>query len=804
MRVALFLTELRLALRGLLRRPGFTASAIVTLALGLGASVAIFSVADAVLLHPLPYAHADRLVRVVADNPEIDVSGAGVSLGDFADYRSEVRAWSALAAYTGQNLDLAGPDGPQVVRAARVSPNLFRVLGSDAAVGRTLLLGEEGPEDRVVVISHAFWQSRFAGRAEAVGSELDLDGHRYEVVGVMPSGFAYPNPETRLWVPLVVPATGADRWSHYLGSVGRLAPGADVAQATRELARLSAQLRELHPDSNHGWQARAVRLTTAVSERARPAVLVLCAAVGLLLVIACANVAALLLVRGVSRSREAAICSALGAPRLRMAHSLLLESLILSVAGGALGVFLAHLGIVALATYRLQGFPQYRSVALDGRALAVALFLVAVTAVVSGLWPAFRLAHGDVGGLIKQTHGTGGREAARLRGLMVVVEIALALVLLIGASLMLRSFRQLDRVDPGFDPRQVLVQRIALSPERYPDVPRQVALFEGLLDRVRALPGVESVAAVSAVPLHPAGQNLLPFEVRGVRHDGDGTSFAVFSSVSPGTFHTLRVPLLHGRDFTRHDDVAAPPVLIVDETLARRFWPHGRAVGKQLVAIIQGTTPETYEIVGVVGAVRSRDLAAEPEMAVYAPYRQVPPRQMAVVTRTAGDALGLAEPVRRLLLALDPGQPILETTTLADVVDGAQRESSLYAWLLGVFATIGLLLAGVGIYGVVAYSFAQRHREMAVRVALGARSATLFRLVLGAALRLTAAGIALGWLVALLSTRWLSSVLYGVRERDPLTFAAVPLLVLAVALLASLFPARRVLQLDPSHVLRQG
>ena len=274
--------------------------------------------------------------------------------------------------------------------------------------------------------------------------------------------------------------------------------------------------------------------------------------------------------------------------------------------------------------------------------------------------------------------------------------------------------------------------------------------------------------------------------------------------MSPGTFRTLRVPLLHGRDFTRHDDVAAPPVLIVDETLARRFWPHGRAIGKQLVAIIQGTTPETYEIVGVVGAVRSRDLAAEPEMAVYAPYRQVPPRQMAVVARTAGDALGLAEPVRRLLLALDPGQPILETTTLADVVDGAQRESSLYAWLLGVFATIGLLLAGVGIYGVVAYSFAQRHQEMAVRVALGARSATLFRLVLGAALRLTAAGIALGWLVALLSTRWLSSVLYGVRERDPLTFAAVPLLVLAVALLASLLPARRVLQLDPSHVLRQG
>lgn len=797
-------TDLRLAARALARRPVFTLSAVLTLALGLGAAVAIFSVADAVLLRPLPYPQADRLVRVLADNPEIDVFGAGVAAGDLQDFRRHSRTLAALAGYTVSEADLTGRGPAEVVRAARVGPDLFPILGAEAALGRTFRRGEEvAPLDRVVILSHSFWRSRFGGGQAAIGRHLSLDGLQHEVVGVMPPGFAFPNPETQVWLPLALPPAGADRMSHYLGTIGRLAPEAGAVQAQAELARLAAELAAEHPGSNAGWTVRVVRTASAVSEGVRPAVLVLSAAVALLLLIACANVAGLLLVHGASRAREAAIRTALGAPRLRMARSLWLESLLLALAGGALGVLLAFLAVETLGGLQLPGFPRYRAVAVDGRALLVALLLVVVTGLAAGLSPALRLSRPDVGGLIKSTHGTGGRDAARSRGIVVVLEVALALMLLVAAGLMLQSFRELGRVDPGFDPRGVLVQRVSLSPERYPDVPRQVALFESLLDGLRADPRVTAAAAVSAVPLHPAGQNLLPFQVPGTGSGGAGTTFAVFSSVTPGSFRTLGVRLREGRDFGRRDDAGAPPVMIVDETLARRWWPRESAVGKRLAAAVLGGGPVVHEIVGVVGAVRSRELAADPEPAIYVPYRQVPPRSMAVIARTRGDALALAAPVQRLLAEVDPDQPVHATTTLSAVVAGAGSQAGLYTWLLGAFAVVGLLLSAVGIYGVVAYGFAQRRHEMAIRAALGARSSALVGLVVGAAVKLAAWGVALGWLGAFASSRWLGSVLYGVDARDPLTFALVPLLLLAVAALAALPPARRALRIDPSRALRQ-
>ncbi len=800
------LSDLRFAARALLQRPGFSSAAIVTLALGIGANAAIFSVANAVLLRPLPYREPGRLALVLADNPEIGVDGAGLALGDFLDLRRQSRTLQGLAVYTSRSFDLIGGKSPAVIRGMQASPSLFSILGVGPEVGRTFRPEEEdAARGKVTILSDGFWRRRFGASPSALGQSLELDGERYQVVGVMPVGFRVGKSETEVWVPLTLPAQGADRMSHYLSAVGRLARGATVAEADAELRGLTAGLAEEHPDTNKNWRSRTVPLSEFLTSSVRPALLVLSGAVGLLLLIACANVANLLLARGAARQKETAIRAALGAPRRRLVRLFLVESTLLALVGAGLGLLLTRWGIQTLIAVAPADFPRLAEIGVDRTVLLFALVLALICGLAFGAFPALQLSRLDLNGLTKEGHGTGGRGSSRLRSSLVIVEVALALVLLVGATLMLQGFVRLGRVAPGFEAQNTLVAQLSLSPPRYTAVAPQVQFFERLLDEARALPGVVSAAAASAAPLVPQGQNLLPFQPEGSEHAKVAEStFAVFSSVTPAWFQTLRIPLLQGRDFTLRDDVNAPPVLIVDEILARRFWPDENAVGKRIRTTISGTQPVSYEIVGVVGAVRARDLAQDPEPAIYAPYRQVPPRGLAVVLRTHRDPLDLAGPLQERVLALDPDQPILKTTTLERVVADAGARARFYTALLGLFAFVGLTLTVVGIYGVIAYSVSQRTQEMAVRVALGARSKHIFGLIIGGGLRLALVGVILGLGGALALTRLLASLLFGIRADDPLTLVLVPVLLLLVAILASYLPARRAVQVDPILPLRQG
>ncbi len=798
--------DLRFAARALIQRPGFTTVAILTLALGIGANAAIFSVANAVLLRPLPYLEPDRLVLLLADNLQIGVDGAGLSLGDFVDLRRQSRTLDGLAVQTVRSYDLTSGQTPEVIRGMQVSSDFFSVLGVGAALGRTFIPEEESPSRaRVAVLSHGFWQRRFGASPTVLGRTLELDGESHQIVGVMPADFRFGRSETEVWAPLPITAEGADRMSHYLGAVGRLARGTTLAQSSAELRNLSEALAQKHADSNKGWTARAVPLSEFVTGSVRPALLVLSGAVGLLLLIACTNVANLLLARGAARQQETAIRAALGAPRPRLIRLFLVESILLALLGAGVGLLLTLWGVQALVAAGPADFPRLAEIQVDRTVLLFASVLALICGLAFGAFPAVQLSRRDLNRLTKEGSGTGGRASSRLRSFLVVAEVALAMVLLVGAALMLQGFARLGRIEPGFAPENTLVARIALSPNRYAAVPPQVQFFEQLLTEAQALPGVVSAAAASAVPLVTQGQNLLPFEVEDSEHAeaAEGT-FAVFSSITPGWFRTLRTPLLQGRDFTLADDVNGAPVLIVNEVMARRFWPGESAVGKRLRATIQSIEPVSYEIVGVVGAIRERDLAGDPEPAIYAPYRQVPPRAMTLVVRAQGDPLKLAGPLQSRVLALDPDQPIFRITTLEEVIAEAGARTRFYTTLLGLFAAVGLTLAAVGIYGVIAYAVSQRSKEMAVRVALGARSAHIIGLVIGDGLRLALLGVGLGLVGAIALSRLLTSLLYGISARDPLTLILVPILLLLVAVLASYLPARRALRIDPLLPLRQG
>jgi putative ABC transport system permease protein len=800
------LADIRFALRALFHRPGFTAVSIITLALGIGANAAIFSIANAVLLRPLPFREPAQLVRVLAQNVELGITGAGLALGDFDTLRRQSHTLAELAAYNSKNFDLTGDPSPEVVRGAQVTPNLFQVLGMGAAWGRTFLPEEENPSrGKVAVISNGFWRRRFGGSPSVFGRTIQLDGEQYEIVGVMPARFRFPKSETEVWVPLTMPAEELDRMSHYLGAIGRLAQGSTPDQAGAELSRLAASLAETHPDTNKGWNTRVVRLTEHLTAPVRPALLVLSGAVGLLLLIACVNVANLLLARGAARQRETAIRAALGAPRPRLIQLFLVESTLLALLGGIIGFVLTLWAVDAMVAAGPADFPRLAEIDVDRMVLFFSLGLALVSGLAFGVFPALQLSRLDLSGLTQEGRGMGERTSSRLRSSLVVSEFALALVLLLGAALMLQGFARLSRIDLGFDPDQTLAMQILLSPNRYPEVPPQVQFFERLLTEIRALPGVVSTAAASAVPLLSSGQNQLPFEVEG-RANPEVTkgTFASFTSVTPGYFHTLHIPLLQGRDFTDRDNADSSPVLVIDEVMKRRFWPNESAVGKHLRATIQGTEPISYEIVGVVGAVRDRDLMADPQPAIYAPYLQVPPRGMIVVLRTSGKPLRVAKLAQSRVLSINPDQPVFRTTTLDQIVAEAGARTRFYTALISIFAAIGLSLAVIGIYGVIAYSVTQRTQEMAVRVALGARSDHILRLVIGGGLKLALAGVVLGLAGAFALTRLLASLLYGVSTHDPITFIAVPLLLLGVAFLACYLPARQAFRVDPMLPLRQG
>jgi putative ABC transport system permease protein len=796
------LGDLRYAARMLAKSPGFTVVAVLSLALGMGANTAIFSVVNSVLLDGLPFRDAGRLALLYERSPREDENDVGAAT--FLDWRGRVRSFEGLAAWTVLDYAVSGDAEPQSVLSARVSAGLFGVLGVAPALGRGFDPQEEQlGRERVVVLSHGLWSQRFGADPAVIGRGLRLDGEPYTIVGVMPRGFAFPDQTARLWTPLAFkPAETAYRTRRQFSVIGRLAPGATVAQADAELDGIARGLAAQYPDSHRGWSASVVPAHQVVVGSSRRPLLVLLGAVGFVLLIACANVGSLLLARANARQREIAVRVALGASRGRLLRQLLVESLLLATAGGGLGALLAVWSEELLAALLPEHWPRFGSLGVNATVLGFTAALALATTLAAGLAPALEACRAPLGASLKTEGGRATATAGqrRLRRLLVVSEVALAVVLLVGAGLMVRTLYRLQRVDPGFDPERLLAATLYLPDNRYPRDPQQTAFFSDLLGRVRSLPGVVAAGAVTTLPMSRVGiDHDVPVGVVGRVLSDDQGPQADLRIASPGYFGALGVPLLRGRDFTEADREQAPLVAIVNRTFADRLLPGEDPVGQQ---VRWGRSGRVVQIVGVVGAVRHRGLADRPRPELYVPYRQLQYGSMTLVVRTAGDPAAVAAALKDQVYALDPGQPLTALATmntlLADSVAG--RRSQML--LLGAFAALALALAAVGIYGVVSHAVGQRTREIGIRIALGARAWDVLRLVLHDGLGLVSLGLGLGLAAALGLAGALDDLLFDVSPRDPLTLAAVAALLLGVALAACGLPARRASRVDPVRALR--
>ncbi len=807
----ILLHDLRYAVRQLRKSPGFTAVAAATLALGIGANTAIVSLVSGTLLAPLPYQEPDRLVRVAHRTAEQGVVDASFSREDFADLVDLVAGARGLAAsgswwYTPRQsgISLAGGGEPQRLEAAYVSAGFFPTLGVAAARGRTLVPGENvAGADRAVVLSDHLWRRRFGAEPALVGRTVNLDGEPFEVVGVMPPSFTFPAEAVDVWIP--VSLIGEDDIPHlrglrWMSAVARLAPGVTPAAAAAEAEGVFRRLAATYPATNEGWERSAViPLHEAVMGDVRRPLLVLLAGVALVLVVACANLANLLLARGAARTREVAVRAAIGASRRRLVRQLLTESLVLAALGGAAGLVLAVWGIDALAAFGAAEVPRLAEVRPDGLTVLVTLALTGATGLLTGLLPALQTsAAGLAGTLQEEGRGTaGGRGRARLRSVLVVAETALATLLLVGAGLLLHSFWKLVTVDPGFRSDGVLALSITV-PEFDSDAKR-ATYRDNLLARIAEIPGVAAVGGAKTLPLAGGGE---PYEFS--LPDGRGGRSAVELKsgayiVTPGYFPALGIPLLAGRDFDRRDD-EDHLALVVNQSLARRLWPGKDAVGQKLWLGEEWA----FEVVGVVGDVRNDGLAAPAESALYVPAAVFQRSSVKLFVR-ADPGLApqaLAAPVRQAIWEIDPRQPIAGMAPLRQLVAGTVARPRLFAVLLGTFSAAAVALAGLGLYGVIAFGVRRRTREIGVRMALGAGRGAVTRLVVSEGAALAGAGVALGLVAAFALARLLRGLLFGIAETDPSTYAAAALLVAAVALLASWLPARRAARLDPYSALR--
>ncbi|MDQ3803685.1 MAG: ABC transporter permease [Acidobacteriota bacterium] len=801
--------DLRYAARTLRTRPGFAAVAVLTLALGIGANTAIFSVVNAVLLRPLPYEDPERIVRIGGTNQRRGAALGSFSPQDFFDWRERANVFEALAAYDGWSPSLTGAGEPERVEAARVSPGFFGVLKVSPALGRDFLPAEEQRGNHLsVILSHPFWQRRFGGDPRVIGRSLTLNGHGYTVVGIMPAGFAGPKftggdfEQAELWAPF---APDLSQWTRDGRSVdaaiARLKPGVSLAQAQAELDAIAAQLQRQYPDTNAGIGAAAASLHEQAVGAIRPALLTFLVAVGLVLLIACANVANLLLARAAARQKEIAVRMALGAGRARIVRQLLTESVLLAGLGGAAGLLLALWATSLLVALGSDAIPRPDEIAVDARVLGFTLGVSLLTGIAFGLAPALAASRPDLNETLKEggRSQTFGRGRKRVRGVLVVSEVALSLLLLIGAGLLVKSFVRLRRVDPGFDPRHVLTMNAFLPGARYPEEWQHAAFFEKVLERVRALPGVESASVVSNLPVS-GNYDRISLYVEGqtpaAREDiPDAERYMVDAEY----FKTMRIPLLGGRPFNDRDTAEAPPVVIVNESVARRFWPGESAVGKRV-----RTDPSRpwLTVVGVVGEVRHYSLEAAPNMQLYLPHRQVPSQVMTFAVRSAGDPGAQAAAVRGQVWAVDKDQPVYDVRTMGQLLSESLAQRRFTMLLVGVFAGVALLLAAVGLYGVMNYAVAQRTHEIGIRMALGAQRGDVLRIMLGQGMALTLGGVGLGLVAAAGLTRVLESLLYGVSALDPAVFAGVTFILIAVAFLACCIPARKATRVDPIVALR--
>ena len=797
--------DLRYATRTLRSSIGFTLIAVATLALGIGANTAIFSVVRAVLLEPLPFTTPDRIVRFWHSNPGNQIVEGMFSEPDFLDIKTASRLAQSIGGFfhdATTGIDLTGTGSPERLSAVLVTPGFFETLRPNPLLGRTFAADEqiEG-RDKFVVLGYGLWQRRFGGDASIVGKPITLNGNAYTVVGIMRPEFSYPAPQSvDVWIPLSnfgPDAIGRARPLHFLSAIARLKPGVSPEQFHAEVAGIAARLARTYPD-NPGWTSAAVKpIRESIVGAVRRPLLVLSAAVAMVLLITCVNIASLLLARASARGRELAVRAALGAGRGRIVRQLLTESLVLALAGGALGALLGYLAVRLLSAQSALQLPGAGSIKVDGVVLAFTFAVAVLCGLVFGALPAVRAA----GPVLEQSLRNGGRGAVgnsgqRLRGLLVVTEVALAVILAAGASLATKSFSRLVAVNPGFQPSNALVVRMAIG-SAYGQGDRQRDYYLQVLDAVRRVPGVTAAGAIRDLPTRGNGEALRP-ENLGLPAARPGEKGQLqLHHISPDFFKAMGVPLRAGREFTAADKAGSPLVVLVNEAAARRFWPGENPVGKTLHA---GKTE--IGIVGLVGDIRQRGLSEPAEPSIYICALQNMRVGMSIVARTTGDPLRLANAVRNAIWSVDRNQPIAEVTTLDALLGNAVARPQLLAWLLSVFGFVGLILGVLGLYGLLAFSVAQRRQEIGVRAALGAPRRAVLRLVMGHGMALAAGGIVAGVLGARLLTRQMESMLFDIAPNDVSTFVQVVAVLVATALLASWLPARRALAIDPVTALR--
>jgi putative ABC transport system permease protein len=801
------LQDIRYAVRMLLRTRGFTTVAVLTLALGIGANTALFSIVYAVLLKPLPYEQADDLV-VLWSKPGRGRGGA-TSPADFLDYRKMNTTFEDLAAMNTMRAALTGRGEPVIVRGAQVSAGFFRIMRVQPERGRSFTADEDragGPA--VVVLSHAAWQERFDGDPRIVGRAVTINGKPFTVTGIMPAGFDFPrlitNERTEFWVPIAFDAARAERGGHFLSVIGRLRPGATLAAAQAQMDTIATRLQQQYPDTNTNWVVNLFSLRDEVVSDARSALVMLTGAVAFVLLIACANVANLLLARATSRARELAVRSALGAASGRLLRQLLTESIVLSFAGALVGVLIAAWGLEFAKSISGDWLPRSWEIAINGPVLVFTMGAALLTGILFGLAPGLHVTRSELNDTLKsggRSTGTAGQQ--RLRTAFVITEVALAFVLLIGAGLLIRSFQQLQNVRPGFQPDSTVTAVLSLPEARYAELTTQAAFARQLLSRVRSVTSVRSAALASFVPFD-GKETLLTFEIGGEPQSRPADRrLAQWRVVSDGFFETMGVPVVRGRTFSTDDTEAAPRVAVISTSLARKFFPAKDPIG-QRITLDELTDPKAawFTVVGVVEDVRYRSLDTAPMPLLYYPASQQQFPEFTLVARTSGDPMAIVPTVRGMVRALDPVMPLQDVRTMGEVISSSMAGARFRTSLLVALALIALVLAAVGVYGVMSYSVEQRTQEMGLRMALGASPRDVLRLMTGHGIRLAAAGIVLGGVAAWALTRVLESVLFGVTATDPLTFATIAVLLGAVASLASYIPARRATRADPMLVLR--
>ncbi|MBI1761613.1 MAG: ABC transporter permease [Acidobacteria bacterium] len=804
MRMESLWQDLRFGARMLLKQPGFTLIAIVTLALGIGANAAIFSVVNTVLLRPLPFKEPERLVLLretkLPQFPEFAVSPA-----NFLDWQKQNTSFERLVGMRPVNLNLTGTGDPERLRGLSVTEGMVALLGIQPQLGRGFLPEEHQPgKSNVVLLSHALWQRRFGGDPKIVNQTISLDGQSYTVTGVMPATFHFWERDTELWTPISFTTQQAqNRGGHNLSRVvGQLKPGVTFEQARTEMVTIAGRLAAQYPEVSTGSNVMLMPLLDFTVRRIKPALLVLLAAVAFVLLIACANVANLLLARAAGRQKELAIRTAMGAGRGRVVRQLLTESMLLSLAGGVAGLLLATWGTRLLLALAPPNLPRLSDVSLDGRVLAFTALVTLLTGVIFGLIPAWQATRPNLNETLKDA-GRGSTEGGRqfVRNGLVVLEVAAALVLLVGAGLMIKSFWRLQQVDPGFNPDKAMIATVSLPKRKYPEEPQQVAFFQQLLEKVSTLPGVQSAGAITVMPLSD-DDFVLGFDIGGrpPLPPGAGQSTNYYS-VSADYFKTMGIPLRRGRLFTERDTKDAPHVALINETMAQRIFPNEDPLGKR-INFKGGDKPDWYEIVGIVGDVKHYGLAQQTTLQTYEPYTQQTFSTMTLVARTTGDPLALSAAIRNAVLSLDKEQPVSSLRTLDQLVSTSIEQQQFSMLLLGVFAAVAMLLAAVGIYGVLSYAVTQRTHEIGIRMALGAGQREVLRLVVGQGMRLTLLGVATGLVAAFALTRLMAALLFSVSATDPLTFAAIAVLLLLVAFVACWIPARRATQVDPLIALR--